>query len=129
LILVDTSVWIDFFNGKDTAEVCQLENFIEEGKAICVCGVIMTEVLQGTRNDKEYALILEKFDRCFFLEISRKSCIRAATLFRALRKKGIIVRNPIDCIIAAVAIENNIPLLHHDRDFENLHRYAGLKVA
>lgn len=129
MILVDTTVWIDLFNGKDTAEVCQLENFLEAGERICVCGVIMTEVLQGTRDEKEYLRALDRFDEFLFLEIYRKTYIRAATIFRALRKKGIIIRNPIDCIIAAVAIENNISLLHHDRDFENLHRYAGLKVA
>ena len=129
MILVDTSVWIDLFKGKDTAEVCQLENFLEAAEGIAICGIILTEVLQGVKDDKQYARILERFDDFYFLEMSRTTYVRAANLFRTLQKKGITVRKSVDCIIAAVAIENNIPLLHNDRDFERLHQHAGLKVV
>jgi predicted nucleic acid-binding protein len=129
LILVDTTVWIDLFKGKDTVEVCQLENFLETAEGICICGIILTEALQGVKDDKEYARILERFNDFYFLEISRDTYVRAANLFRTLKKKGITIRKPVDCIIAVVAIENDIPLLHKDRDFDKIHQYAGLKVV
>jgi predicted nucleic acid-binding protein len=95
---------------------------------ICVCGVVLTEVLQGIREDTDYRKTRTKFEHFLFLPMKPDTFVRAADLYRFLRRKGITIRKPIDCMIAAVAIEHAIPLLHNDRDFEPIAKYCGLKV-
>lgn len=129
MVLVDTTVWIDFFAGKSTIAVKKLEQFLNEGEDVCVCGVILTEVLQGIRKDSECAPIAARFDALIYLPMSRESFVCAAGLYRKLRKKGITVRKPIDCMIAAVAIKHDVPLLHNDRDFDPIEAHCGLKVV
>jgi predicted nucleic acid-binding protein len=129
MILVDTTVWIDLFRGQETAEVKLLERLIGENADICVCGVILTEVLQGIRDDKEYAATSARFESLIYLPMSQRTFRKAAELYRTLRRKGVTIRNAVDCMIAAVAIEHDIPLLHQDRDFTALAQHSGLKVA
>ena len=127
MILVDTTVWVDFFKGRNTPEVLTLESMIADSEDICVCGVVLTEVLQGLRDDHEYRRTLSCFEAFLFLPMSRKTFIKAADLYRALRRRGLTIRKPIDCMIAAVALEHGVPLLHNDRDFEPLAKHCGLK--
>jgi predicted nucleic acid-binding protein len=128
MLMVDTTVWIDFFGGKETPEVTTLEDFIKEGSDICICGIILTEVLQGIRNDKEYRKILSRFDPLIFLPMNRSTYVKSAEIYRDLRRKGVTIRKSVDCMIAAAAIEQNIPLLHNDRDFDLIEKHCGLKV-
>jgi predicted nucleic acid-binding protein len=128
MIIVDTSVWIDLFHGKDSPEIHTLERILAAGEDICVCGVILTEVLQGIRKDGDYLDTLSRFESFLFLPMNQHTFVKAAELYRTVRHKGITIRNTVDCMIAAVAIEHAIPLLHNDRDFNPLAEYCDLKI-
>jgi predicted nucleic acid-binding protein len=127
--LVDASVWIDFFTGRSTPQVCELERLVAEGSLVYTCGVILTEVLQGIRDDAEYRATLARFDDLVFLPMRRQMFLAAADMYRSLRRRGITIRKSVDCMIAAVAIEHDLPLLHNDRDFDPMETYCSLKVV
>ena len=129
MVIVDTTVWVDFFVGKNTPQVQTLEQFLIEGEDICICGVILTEVLQGIRDDSDYTKILSRFDSFLFLRMNRRTFVKAAELYRTLRRQGVTIRRAVDCMIASVAIEQNIALLHNDRDFDPIEKLCGLKVV
>ena len=128
MIFLDSTVLIDYFNGKTNWQVEILESFL--GKELVVIGdYVLTEVLQGFRNDKEFQKaknILLSFP-CFDIG-GKEIAIHSAKNFRYLRKKGITVRKTIDVIIATFCIENNLILLHNDRDFDPFVKYLKLKV-
>jgi len=126
--IVDTTVWIDFFQGKNTPETGILEQMLTAGEDICICGVILTEVLQGIRDDADYSKIASRFEAFLFLPMHHQTFVRAAQMYRKLRSRGTTIRNAVDCMIAAVAIEHDIPLLHHDRDFGRIAQHCGLKI-
>lgn len=129
MTVVDTSVWIDLFAGRDTPQVTFLESVIERKEDICICGVILTEVLQGIRDEKEYSDTESMLANLLFLSMSRETFLLAATIYRALRARGLTIRNSVDCMIAAVCIENEIRLLHNDRDFDLLAAHSELEVV
>ena len=129
MVIVDTSVWIDFFRGKGTPQVEKLERFLTEGEHICICGIILTEVLQGIRKDSDYTRTLSRFDTFLFLDMNRRTFVKAAQMYRTLRRRGITISKVVDCLIAAVAIEHNIALLHSDSDFDPIERVCGLNVV
>lgn len=117
MILIDTSVWIDLFAGQETTQVNKLENLILQKEDLCTCGVVMTEVLQGIRSEKEYRKILSVLKNLLYLQMDQSVFIQSSNIFRTLRKKGITIRKSIDCMIAAVCLAHNCQLLHNDRDF------------
>ena len=127
-VLVDTTVWIDFFGGLPHKHVVALRELIENDENLCVCGVILTEVLQGIRSDADYRKTRDYFDSLVFLPMRQVTFLRAADLYRSLRKKGVTIRKPIDCLIAAVAIEYELPLLHNDRDFDQISKFSKLEI-
>ena len=127
MVLVDTTVWIDFFSANLNTHVQTLENLINDRQDICVCGVILTEVLQGIRNDSEFKKTRNLFTNLIFLPMPYSVYLRAAEIYRALRRKGITIRKSVDCMIAAVALEHEIPLLHNDKDFTPIEKHFGLK--
>ena len=129
MVLIDTTVWIDFFAAKSTPEVAELERLLSEGGDICTCGIILTEVLQGIRKDKDYQRTLSRFETFLFLPMNREAFVRAAELYRLLRRRGVTIRKPVDCMIASVAIEHGLALLHNDRDFDPIETHCGLKVV
>ena len=129
MVLVDTTVWIDFFRGESTPQVDMLELLISEGEDICVCGLVLTEVLQGVREEKEYMKIRRYFENLVFLPMTREMFLLSAEIYRSLRKKGITVRKPVDCMIASVAISHKVQLLHNDRDFNPIEKHCGLKAV
>jgi len=127
MVLVDTTVWIDFFAARSLPHVVALEALIEQREDICICGIILTEVLQGIRNDTEYKKTKDLFNTLVLLPMPYIIFIRSAEIYRILRKKGITIRKSMDCMIASVAIENDIPILHNDKDFSPIENYCGLK--
>ena len=129
MTLVDTSVWIDIFSGHNTAHVAMLESLIEMKEDICLCGVILTEVLQGIRNDKEYKETESILSDLIFFPMTYETFLLAANMYRTLRVKGVTVRNSVDCMIGAVCIENNVHLLHNDRDFDLITQHFDLRVV
>ena len=129
MLLVDTTVWIDFFASRERPHVHLLEDAFLRDEDICVCGVILTEVLQGIREDVDYRRTRKHFESLLFLPMAPETFISSADIYRQLRQRGITIRNAVDCMIAAVAIEHNVPLLHNDKDFEPIVQYCGLRTV
>ena len=128
MVLVDTTVWIDFFADRSEPHVGKLQALIENDEDLSLCGVVLTEILQGIRTDTDFKKTKEYLDDLIFLPMRRGTFVRAAEIYRSLRKKGITIRKPVDCIIASVAIEYDIHLLHNDRDFNYISKHSKLKV-
>lgn len=128
MILVDTSVWIDFFKDKKTIQVDLLEKSLIDRKNICICVIILTEVLQGIRNEDQYRQVKSYFNNLIFLPMEYDTFIRAADIYRKLRKKGITIRKSVDCMIAAVCREHDTLLLHNDKDFDYIENHLDLKI-
>ena len=128
MILVDTSVWIDFFSKDNSRQATMLESLIEEGEDICLCGVVLTEVLQGIRDNRQYNKTQSILSNLIFLPMNRNTFLYAATIYRTLRARGITIRNSVDCMIAAVCIENKVLLLHNDKDFNLIENHFSLRV-
>jgi predicted nucleic acid-binding protein len=128
MVLIDTTVWVDFFAGRQLPHVAALERLIMDREDICICGIILTEVLQGIRRKNEFRKTKELFNAMIFLPMPYSVFLGAAEIYRTLRRKGITVRNSVDCMIASVAIENDIVLLHNDRDFIPIEKHLNLKV-
>ena len=128
MVLVDTTVWIDFFAGQTLTHIETFESLLEQEEDICICGIILTEVLQGIRKETEFKKTKNLFNSLIFLPMSYSTFLQSAEIYRKLRQRGITIRKSIDCMIASVALENNIPLLHNDKDFFPIERYCKLKV-
>lgn len=128
LILVDTTVWIDLFRAKTTPETNVLESLIEAGEDICTCGIVLAEVLQGIRDDREYDRTRRRFGAFLYLPAHRDTFVLASEMYRSVRKRGITIRRSLDCMIAATAVAHKAVLLHSDRDYDPLSRHCGLKV-
>jgi len=129
LILVDSSVWIDYFNGAVTQQTDKLDRLL--GQELLVIGdLILIEVLQGFSHDADFerahSLLLSL--RCVQLA-GTEIAIQAARNFRKLRRLGVTVRKTIDTVIATWCIENDHALLYSDRDFEPFVKYLGLRAA
>ena len=128
MILVDTTVWIDFFAGRTAAHVDKLESLLQTGEDICICGIILAEVLQGIRSDTDYRKTKNYFEALVFLPMAHATFVRSSEIYRSLRKKGLTIRKPLDCMIASVAIEHDVALLHNDRDFDAIAKHSTLSV-
>lgn len=128
MVLIDTTIWIDFFAGRQLPHVAALERLIIHREDICICGIILAEVLQGIRQKSEFRKTKELFNAMIFLPMPYSVFLGAAEIYRTLRRKGITVRNSVDCMIASVAIANDIMLLHNDRDFIPIEKHLNLKV-
>ncbi len=128
MALIDSSVWIDYFADRTTPGVDELDRRLVQGSSVYTCGVVCTEVLQGIRHEAEYRLVRSLFDELIYLPMHRGTFLAAADIYRSLRRKGITVRKSVDCMIAAVAIEYDLLLLHNDRDFDPMEKHCGLKV-
>jgi len=118
---VDTSVWVDFLNGHPSAHRAALAKLIADEHDLCTCGVIVAEVFQGLRREKGLAELLALFRALTYLEASGIDLhLRAADLYRTLRRQGHTVRSTIDCLIAVLAEENGCTVLARDRDITML---------
>lgn len=128
MILVDSSVFIDYFNGINNWHTDELNALL--GNELVITGdYILAEVLQGFRNDKDYKIakeIMQSFP-CFNI-CNEELAIKSADNFRYLRRKGITIRKTVDLIIGTFCIENDIELLHNDRDYEPMGQYLNLKI-
>jgi len=118
-VLVDTSVWVDFFNGYPSPEEKALSRLIAGNDEIFTCGVVVAEVFQGLRRDRGRAEIVRLFRELVFVEPSGiEAYLRAADVYQSLRRRGVTVRSTIDCLIAVVAEENECDVLSRDRDLQ-----------
>ncbi len=126
--IIDSTVWIDYFNNVINDKTNAADKLLENRFAI-ILPVILQEILQGIRNRETFdsirwlMLSLE-----FFQYDAVQAAIDAASLYRFLKIKGVTVRKPNDCLIAIICINNNIPLLHNDKDFDNIAKHTSLKI-
>lgn len=128
-LLFDTSIWIDYFNGKINSSTDLLAKYLLDGASLVICPVIVMEVIEGIRNDAVYEQTMDAMMALPKLEIDPyDAALGAAELYRNLRKKGVTIRKSNDCIIAYYAIYFNIPILHNDRDFDAIARHTKLKI-
>jgi len=129
MILVDSSVWIDYFNGVGNEQTDTLNGTLGI-MPIAIGDLILTEVLQGFRADKDYVIAKSLFEELVIFDLVGKDmAIKSAENFRTLRKRGITIRKPVDVIIASFCIERKLPLLFTDRDFIPFVKNLGLISA
>ncbi len=126
MILVDSSVWIDYFNDQNTPQVNLLDQLLST-QPLATGDIILTEVLQGFRQDVDYETAKQLLTSLTIFDLLNiELAIKSADNFRALRKRGITVRKTIDVIIATFCIEENHALLFSDRDFIPFVQHLGL---
>ncbi len=129
MILVDSSVWIDYFNGSITPATERLDRLLGR-ESLAIGDLILTEVLQGFAEEREFSLAERMLTSIEVVGLGgREIAIQAAENFRTLRKAGITVRKTIDTLIATRCIESGYELLHDDRDFEPFAKHLGLRVV
>jgi hypothetical protein len=129
VILVDSSVWIDYFRGTATPEAERLDALLGI-EPIATGDLILTEVLQGFVAERDFNQARKLMMSLVIVDIGgREIAVQAARNFRALRAIGVTVRKTIDTIIATRCIENRLPLLYSDRDFDPFVRHLGLRPA
>jgi hypothetical protein len=129
MILVDTSVLIDFFKGIENKPVTKFQNILTQRIPFGINSFIYQEVLQGAKAEEEYHLLKEYLStqHFFYLRDPIDSFAKAAKIYIDCRKKGLTIRSTIDCLIAQTAIEHNLLLLHNDSDFHEIAKVARLK--
>ena len=130
MILVDTSVLVDFFKGTKNDPVLCFVDIIKKKIHFGITSVIYQELLQGAKTKKEY-LLLNEYLSCQHFFHPKDMVIsyeKAAMIYFVCRKKGITVRSTIDCLIAQIAIEHDLFLLHNDKDFEQMAPIVGLEL-
>ena len=125
-LLVDTSVWIDFFRGVDSDKVRFLTTAIEKREDICCCGFILTEVFQGIRDETELRSVKKLFDGLVYLESDRSTFELGARIYRELRRNGCTIRNSIDCLIGATVLQHGVNFLESDRDYRFIDEHFPL---
>lgn len=129
MIFVDSSVWIDFFNGTQSAETNRLDSLLDM-EPIGLGDLVLIEVLQGFKHDRDYNTAKELLTSLTIFELGGLDiAIKSADNFRFLRKKGVTVRKTIDVLIATFCIDNDFSLLHSDKDFEPFHLHLKLRNA
>ncbi len=128
MILVDSSVWIDYFNGIATWQTDSLDNYLSNVPVV-IGDLILTEVLQGFRSNKDFETAKNFLGALTFRQIGGYNvAIQSAQNYRSLRKAGVTVRKTIDIIIATFCIIEGLTLLHDDRDFDPMKSYFSLKT-
>lgn len=129
MILVDSSVWIDYFNGSITAQTEKLDQLLGS-EPLAIGDLILTEVLQGFTDERHFNEAKKMLTALTVVELGgQEVAIQAARNFRALRKRGVTVRKTIDTVIATRCIESGYDLLHSDRDFDPFVIHLGLRVV
>lgn len=128
MIIVDTSVWVDFFNGKSTEKTDILDTALGEDE-VAIGDLILLEILRGFRADKDYNTAKKHLTELrIYNMLTPELSLKAAANYRSLRKKGITIRKTADVIIATFCIEHSLPLLYSDKDFVPFTKYLSLRL-
>lgn len=129
MILVDSSVWVDFFRGKPTTQTEKLEELLDS-QVLGIGDLILTEVLQGCKFDKEFNEVRRLLARLDLVMLGGDDvAVEAARNYRKLRTLGVTVRGTIDVVLATRCIVSGHQLLHSDRDFDAFERHLGLRCV
>jgi len=130
LILVDTSVLLDFFRGTGSIGHRRFREILERGVPFGITPTILQEVLQGAKSEKDFSVLRKYLDgqRCYLPGNPREAAIEAAKIYFTLRKHGITVSSTNDCLIAGIAMEHGLFLLHGDRDYDLIASSFPLKI-
>ena len=127
-VVIDTTVWIDFFRNRQTPQTDALKQVVRRGDAV-LGDLIVSEILQGVKSDKDFRSLARHLSRFGILPmVGRDYAIKSASNYRLLRSKGVTIRKTVDCWIATFCIERHFYLLHNDRDFDPFEKYLGLRV-
>ncbi len=127
-VLIDTSAWVEYFRGTGTAVNEATAHHIAERAPFATCGHIWMEITAGARDDDSLSVISSVLMRGATVATAPHHFDAAASLYRFCRSRGVTIRSMIDCLIAVVAIENDLEVLHNDRDFASLSQVAAMKV-
>jgi len=128
MVVVDTTVWIDYIHGLETPQTNALDYGLLHNQVI-TGDLIITEFLQGFRDDSDFEAAKEIMDSLIYCDMLGKDmALKSATNFRLLRKNGVTIRKTVDIIIGTFCIENELPLLHNDRDYDLMEKYLGLHI-
>ncbi len=130
MILVDTSVWIEFFNKPNSRSASVLKELIDGKQSLAINGLVEMEILQGIRSDKQLLLMqrmLKPYQ--YFPELPKDWLDEAVSIYRKCRSSGVTIRKSVDCIIAANALAHDMTVFHKDRDFEQIRKsFPGLST-
>lgn len=129
MTVVDSSVWIDYFNGLENEHT----NYLHENlgaQPFATGDLILTEVLQGFKTDKAFKQANDLFSNLFYFDmLGKEVALRAASNYRLLRKRGLTIRKTVDVMIATFCIFHDMSLLHNDKDFKIAETHLGLKIV
>lgn len=130
MIVVDTTVWVDFFAGRsDEPHVAELLRLVDADAGVALTDVILAEILQGLRDDRTVRRVDERLAAFDVLRLRTLDDFRsAAALYRHARNRGRTIRRTLDCLIAAVCVREGCAILHNDRDFDHLAAVTDLVV-
>lgn len=129
MIVVDTSVWIDYFNGVPTPQVDLLDELLGR-RVLAVGDLILAELLQGFATELDANRALRLLEPLEFLEMAgRDVAIQSAANYRRLRRRGVTVRKTMDMLIGTYCLMHDHEILHRDRDFDLLAKHLGLRIA
>ena len=126
MILIDTSAWIEFLRNTGSSTCNRLDALLEA--EIAICDAVRMEVLAGARNERHLVGLRRLLARAIVIPTGAIDYDEAAALYRACRRDGETVRKLIDCLIGAIAIRSDVPLLHRDTDFDVLARHTDLRI-
>lgn len=127
-MIVDSSAWVEYLRDTNSVVCNAVDDLLRTGDAR-ICDAIVMEVLAGGRDDAHVRRLTGLLALARPVETTSAHYALAASLYRTCRQRGDTVRKMLDCLIAAIAIDANLPVLHADRDFDVLARHTGLRVA
>jgi len=126
--VIDSSVWVDYLHKKASPQTVLINSFIDRNEVVTL-PVILQEVLQGIKEDIQFDTVKAAFLSFKIVAYNNmEAALNAALLYKFLRNKGATIRKPNDCLIAVICIENNLMLLHNDKDFTNIAKHTSLKI-
>ena len=130
MVLVDTSILIDYLKGANNAAVRKFQFVLDNGIPFGINSFIYQELLQGVKTEKDFQKLKQYLDTQTFynLKDSRESFAQAARIYFLCRKKGITLSSTIDCLIVQTVLEHDLYLLHNDKDFERIRKVVKFKV-
>ena len=128
MVIVDTSIWIDFLQGRDTAGALHLEQLLDDENDLFTSGIIVQEVLIGIKDKRTRNSVKKDFEAFITVMPSLGTHVQAAEIYDGCRKKGITVRSIVDCLVAALAIEYDLSVLQGDRGYQGISQVFPLKL-